>query len=155
MIVIRRAEPDDSEAISRVLHESFIEYKALYPLERYKATVLSTEGVRERLREGPVWVGLTDEAIVGTVSIMPRAEGLYIRGMGIVPQARGLRLGRQLLIVVEDYARENGFQRMYLGTIPFLTRAIRLYEQFGFVFNKDRDEYSHGMPLLCMEKWLV
>jgi GNAT superfamily N-acetyltransferase len=153
-MIIRRAEFDDADAIAGVLHESFIEYRSLYAPERYAGTVVSPEEVRHRLAEGPGWVALVDEMIIGTVGAVKRPEGLYIRGMGIVPRARGLNIGEQLLNVVEAYASENGFCRMFLGTTPFLHRAIRLYEKFGFKFCETQANDSIGTPLLMMEKSL-
>ena len=154
MIVVRRAELDDSEAIAKVLYDSFVEYEPLYAPQRFAATVQPAGGVRERLQEGPGWVALVDETIIGTVAAQERSEGLYIRGMGIVPNARGLGIGERLLKAVEAYARENGFELMFLGTTPFLDRAIRLYQHFGFVFNEEKNKDSYGTPLLYMEKRL-
>jgi GNAT superfamily N-acetyltransferase len=154
MIVVRRAELDDAEAVASVLYDSFVEYESLYAPQRFAATVQSAEGIRERLEQGPCWVAMVDEAIVGTVAAVGRLEGLYVRGMGIVPAARGLGIGEKLLEEVETYAIENGFERIFLGTTPFLPRAIRLYERFGFVFNEEKNEDSYGTPLLYMEKLL-
>jgi GNAT superfamily N-acetyltransferase len=153
--MIRRAEVDDADAIAGVLHDAFIEYRSLYAPERYAGTVVSPEEVRGRLGEGPTWVALVDGAIIGTVGAVKRVEGLYIRGMGIVPRARGLRIGEQMLNEVEAYARENGVNRMFLGTTPFLHRAIRLYERFGFRFCETKANDSIGTPLLTMEKRLI
>ena len=150
--MIRRGDVDDADAISGVLHDSFVEYRSLYAPERYAGTVVSPPEVRCRLEEGPAWVALLELTIIGTVGAVHRAEGLYIRGMGIVPHARGLRIGEQLLNEVEAYASENGFNRMFLGTTPFLHRAIRLYEKFGFRFCETKANDSIGTPLLTMEK---
>ncbi len=154
-MIVRRAELDDAQAIAGVLHDSFIEYRSLYAPERYAGTVCSPEEIRIRLEEGPGWVALVDDAIIGTVCAVSKVEGLYIRGMGIVPRARGLRIGEKLLIAIELYAKENGFERMFLGTTPFLHRAIRLYEKFGFEFYETSGTDSIGMPLLMMEKTLA
>ncbi|PWT92396.1 MAG: hypothetical protein C5B55_06535 [Blastocatellia bacterium] len=148
---IRRAVFEDAEAIARVLLDSFIEYKSLYVPQRYDATVIAPDEVKERLEEGPVWVAIVDEYIVGTVAANERDEGLYIRGMGVVPKARGLRLGELLLREVERYAVECGHKRMFLNTTPFLNHAIKLYEGFGFKFTDEIDE-RFGTPLLTMEK---
>ena len=153
-MIIRRAEVDDADAIAGVLHESFIEYRSLYAPERYAGTVCSADEIRDRMEEGPAWVALVEEKTVGTVAAVGRSEGLYIRGMGIVPSARGLGIGDQLLNAIECYAKESGFTRMFLGTTPFLHRAIRLYEKFGFRFCETQANDSIGTPLLMMEKSL-
>ena len=153
MIVIRHAELSDSEAIARVLYESFVEYESQYTVAAFAATVLDTNKVRQRLEEGPGWIALSDEEMVGTVSAVSRAEGLYVRGMGVVPRARGFQIGDFLLEEVQIYARANGFEKLLLSTTPFLHRAIRLYEKCGFRFCEE-DSDLFGTPLLAMEKEL-
>jgi GNAT superfamily N-acetyltransferase len=63
-------------------------------------------------------------------------------------------IGRLLLQRVENFARENGYARLFLSTTPFLLRAIQLYEHFGF---ERGDEGSHdlfGTPIFTMSKRL-
>lgn len=106
------------------------------------------------MSEGPVWVASSNDTIVGTVAAVTRREALYIRGMVILPAARGQRVGEQFLNGIESFAFENGLRRLYLSTTPFLARAIRLYENFGF---RNCDGGPHdlfGTPLLTMEKFL-
>ena len=153
-IQIRRAGPSDAESIAAVLREAFVEYKAAYTAEAFAATTPSGEHLQSRMDEGPMWVAVRDGVIVGTVSVVPRGESLYIRGMAVLPVARGERLGEALLHQVEEFASAQGFQRLYLSTTPFLARAIQLYERAGF---KRSDEGPHelcGTPLFTMEKVL-
>ncbi len=84
------------------------------------------------MSEGPVWVAIHEEETVGTVSVVAEAESLYIRGMAVLPSARGARIGALLLIHIEEFARREGFSRWFLSTTPFLDRAIRLYERLVF-----------------------
>ena len=103
-IEIRFAEPHESPAIASLLAESFAEYEPLYTLEGYAATVITSEQVADRIREGPVWVALWDEIVVGTVSVVARKGSLYVRGMAVRPTARGQRIGELLLGEVERFA---------------------------------------------------
>jgi GNAT superfamily N-acetyltransferase len=75
-----------------------------------------------------------------------------MRGMGVVPDARGLGIGARLLEQVERWATDQGGVRIFLSTTPFLNAAIRLYERFGF---RRTDEGPHdlsGTPLFTMKK---
>ncbi len=98
----------------------------------FAATAITSEQAIRRIAEGPVWVAVSGERIVGTVSVIPRGDSLYIRGMAVLPIARGQRIGEQLLKTIEQFAASGMFRRMILRTTPFLDRAIRLYEDFGF-----------------------
>jgi GNAT superfamily N-acetyltransferase len=150
--LIRLAAIDEASVIAGVLREAFSEYEALYTPAAFSATTPTGEQIQQRWSEGPVWIALQDGRAVGTVAALPKGEALYIRSMGILPEGRGRGLGRLLLEQVEDYARRQSFKRMILSTTPFLLRAIRLYERFGFVRNGEGPHELFGTPLFTMEK---
>jgi GNAT superfamily N-acetyltransferase len=154
IIRIRTAIPDDAAAIASTLQRSFVEFEPLYTPEAFAATVSSAEQIRLRMNEGPIWVALQNDMVVGTVSVAPKGDALYVRGMAVDPAARGSGIGRDLMKRVEDYATERGFKRLYLSTTPFLGGAIRLYEICGFVRNDDGPDNLFGTPIFTMEKQL-
>src|SRR5687767_11061450 len=117
-IQIRTAAPADAASIAAVLHESFVEYKASYTDEAFAATTPAAGQIQSRMIEGPVWVAVLDGVTVGTVSVVPEGESLYIRGMAVLPSARGHRVGEALLQQVEDFASAHGHGRLYLSTTP-------------------------------------
>lgn len=137
-----------------MLAESFAEYKSLYTAKAYAATTPNSDAIRKRFAEGATWVAELEEKIVGTVSVVPEDESLYIRSMAILPAARGNRIGERLLAVIEDFAVANGYRRLFLSTTPFLHRAIRLYENFGFKRSDEAPNELYGTPLVTMSKEL-
>lgn len=153
-IQIRIAVPDDAPSIASVLYESFAEYKPLYTPGGFTATTPASDQIQNRMGEGPVWVALRDGTIVGTVSAVPRGEALYIRGMAVLPAARGQRIGKLLLEQIESFASARGYKLLVLSTTPFLTRAIRLYENFGFRRSREAPHDLFGTLLITMVKTL-
>lgn len=151
-IRIRLAEIGEAQAIAALLFESFVEYESLYTREGFAATAITGEQIVARMSEGPVWVAVLDERIVGTASVLAKAESLYIRGMAVLPAARGERIGALLLTHIEEFAKTEGFSRLFLSTTPFLDRAIRLYEHFGFSRTSEGPHELLGTPLFTMEK---
>src|SRR5687767_11670837 len=151
---IRMATADDALAIAAVLYESFVEYESSYTAEGFAATTPVGDQIKDRMKEGPVWVALLDDMIVGTVAAVPKGEALYIRGMAILPAARGGKTGEFLLQQIEEFAAEHGIKRLCLSTTPFLSRAIRLYERCGFERNNEGPHDLFGTPLFTMEKSL-
>ncbi len=151
---IRAAVPENASAIASVLYDAFVEYKSSYTSGGFAATTPGADEVESRILEGPVWVVLHDQTIVGTVSVVPKGESLYIRGMAVIPNARGHQIGELLLAHIESFATTRGFKRLYLSTTPFLTGAIRLYERFGFQRIEAGPHNLFGTPIFTMEKLL-
>lgn len=52
---------------------------------------------------------------------------LYVR-----PQFRGKNIGKLLIQKIIGDAKEIGYSYMLLDTLPFLEKAIHMYEKFGF-----------------------
>ncbi len=152
---LRLAGPDDASAIAAVLLEAFIDYKPLYTDEGFAATTPKSQEVLARLQEGPLWVAVSAGEIVGTASAVLKSQALYIRGMAVLPVARGRRIGELLLECVERHAIEQNCRRLFLSTTPFLDRAIRLYERFGFRRTNEGPHDLFGTPLFTMQKLVL
>lgn len=153
--VVRLAAANEAVEIAAVLHAAFVEYESLYTREAFASTTPEAAEVQRRMAEGPVWVALLEERVVGTLAAVAKNTGLYLRGMGILPEARATGLGKLLLETAEAFARENGLERLYLSTTPFLERAIRLYESFGFKRTSEGPHDLFKTPLFSMEKLLI
>lgn len=154
-VKIRLATPADLPSLASVLYDSFAEYKSFYTDEGFAATTPSSDRLWQRMNEGPVWIATRDDVALGTVSAVDRGDYLYIRGMAVLPQARGIGLGALLLKAVEEFAIAEGYNRLTLSTTPFLDQAIRLYERSGFHRTADGPHDIFGTPLFTMMKDLI
>ena len=152
--LVRRAVADEAPFIARVLYQAFVEFEGQYTPAAFAATTPTSDQIQKRWSEGPVWVTAQGDRLVGTISAIPKSEGLYIRSMAVLPAARGHGIGHLLLQAVEQFALVQGFQRMFLSTTPFLTAAIRLYERFGFHRSNADPHELLGTPLFGMVKLL-
>ena len=86
------------------------------------------------LPRGALFLAVEGEAVLGCVGLRPYAwprvaelKRLYVR-----PQGRGRGLGLRLSQEAVQRAREAGYQRVRLDTLPSMTSAQRLYEALGF-----------------------
>jgi len=154
-IEIRRAGAADAPALAQLLAAAFAEYEAAYTPAAFAATTPGADQIRARLPEGPVWIALQQACPVGTVSAVRRGETVYLRSMAVLPAARGLGAGARLLHEVEAFARHAGATALLLSTTPFLTRALRLYEHYGFQPSPAGPHDLHGTPLLTLVKSLA
>jgi putative acetyltransferase len=151
-IEVRTATEADAAAVERVLQESFAEYKSSFTRAAYKASTPTKEEILKRLKEGPIWIAITDGEVIGTISAFPTGTVLCLRDLAVVPARRGKSLGKLLLVKAAKFAFRNGYRRMSLITTPFLTRAIREYEHFGFQRSQEGPSEFHGTPAYTMTK---
>ena len=151
---IRMAEPEEAATIASILYEAFSEYRSSYTHQAFTATTLTSDQVYRRMDEGPIWVAMRGETIVGTVSGVSWGEDFYIRSLAVLSSARSQGIGGMLMRSAEKFAQERGHKRLILNTTPFLTAAIRLYENLGFQFSSEGAQDLFGTPLLKMVKVL-
>ncbi len=76
--------------------------------------------------------------------------------MAVSPVAQGTGVGGKLLVEIDKYASENGFDRLFLYSTEFSNNAIRLYERHGFeLVRYTTAEEWFGTAGRAMEKRLV
>lgn len=151
---VRRANPDDAEAIHRLMETAFASFRPLYTPGCFDATVLDPERIRQRMTEGPVWVAQQEGQTVGTIGARDDPRGLYVRGMGVHPDVRRGGIGTALLDAVETHARASAASTMWLSTTLFLSGSIALYQRAGFL-DAAGPAHLHGTPLRSFEKRLA
>lgn len=129
---MRRATPDDAEALHALMRAAFTPFRDQYTDACFDATIIDAPRFRRRMQEGPVWVLDSEGQAVGTVGAKVDDRGLYVRGMAVHPDARRQGVGRRLLDACVDYARDQGIDTLWLSTTTFLDASAALYETYGF-----------------------
>jgi ribosomal protein S18 acetylase RimI-like enzyme len=154
-IAVRLGTEADAEGVAALIHEAFAPFRHHYTDGAFEYTTPGADLVRGRFAEGPIWVAEDGEKMVGTVSGLPEDGRFYIRSMAISPAAQRRGIGQKLLDALEKYARERGFEKLYLYTTYVLPGARELYEKNGFyVLRETAPEEWFGMGGLEMEKVL-
>ena len=135
IVRIRRANQRDAAEIELLIREAFLEHEPAFTPEAFITAMPGKPEIEKRIEDWAVWIAVTANAIVGTVSAQARGRRLQIRTMAVHPSMRGHGIGKLLLARVEHFAYAHGYKRLSLNTTPFMNRAIRLYEAFGFRFS--------------------
>jgi GNAT superfamily N-acetyltransferase len=153
---IRLAGPDDSKTIADLIYAAFAPFESQYTEGAFEYTTPKADVIRPRFDEGPIWIAEVDGEAVGTVSGMFDGERFYIRSMAIKPSAQRGGIGQKLVDAFDSYARENGFEKIFLYTTFVLPGAKHLYEKNGFyVLRETAADEWYGMAGLEMEKELI
>ncbi len=118
------------DAVAR--EKSFLAQTEALPLSRIEAFIQDSV-----THDAAQFVALDGERVVGWADIFPHWAPALAHcgrlGMGLLPSHRGQGLGRQLLVACISKAGSNGITRIELEARADNHRAIRLYEQLGFV----------------------
>ena len=137
-ITIRPIEPSDNTTIAKIIRDTLTEFKANKP-----GTVFfddSTDHLYELFREtgSGYFIALSDGKIVGGAGIFPTAglpeKTAELVKMYLLPEARGIGLGKKLMDHNIAFAKQLGYENLYLETMPELKNAIRSYERNGFTY---------------------
>ena len=143
-IAVRPAITGDAAEIARVHVESWqAAYRGLVPQPILDglSTERRTENWSERLHEPGetrTWVGVRDGRVVGFVgtgrSTDPglSAETAAVESIYLLPEVRGLGLGRLLLWTATSDLVERGFATATLWVFTANDRARRFYEAAGW-----------------------
>jgi putative acetyltransferase len=135
-LIIRNIALNDNEAIAKVIRVALTEFGANKPgTVFYDAT---TDHLFELFQvPGAIYfIAELKGTLVGGAGIYP-TEGLPDKTCELVKlyihkDARGIGLGKQLLLKSMQWAKENGYEQVYLESMPELSKAVSIYENVGF-----------------------
>lgn len=157
-IVIRKIEPTDNEAIAGVIRRTLEEFGANKPGTVYFDA--STDHLYELFQvPGAVYyiVEVAGE-VVGGGGVYPTAglpaHTCELVKMYLLQKVRGIGLGSQLIQKSLDFARQAGYEQVYLETMPELKNALKAYERLGFRYiNAPMGESGHfGCDLWMLKR---
>lgn len=137
-ITIRLIEPKDNAALAGIIKSALTEFGANKPGTVYFDD--STDHLFELFEagNGTYHVALIEDKVVGGAGIF-KTKGLdedtcELVKMYLAPEGRGKGLGKLLIQQCLDAAKNAGYKKVYLETMPELIVAVPMYEKFGFTY---------------------
>ena len=133
---VRLIEPKDNVALAAVIRAALTEFGANKPGTVYYDP---TTDQLFQLFETPgsvYYVAEKDNEILGGCGIFP-TTGLPEKTCELVklylaPTARGTGLGKALMLKAMSWAKQAGYEKVYLETMPELSNAVTMYEKLGY-----------------------
>ena len=136
MITIRDLCKEDNPSLAKIVKDTLAEFGANHPNTVYYDPTTDTLFEVFQTPGSKYFLAEIDGEMVGGGGIYP-TDGLdddtcELVKMYLLPQARGHGLGRLLIEKCIETAREIGYKKIYLETMPELKQAMKVYEKFGF-----------------------
>lgn len=95
-----------------------------------------------------VWVCEDGQEMVGFLVGVHREDAVQLRYFILLPEYRGLGIGKQLMDKFMEFVRERGYRRAYLWTTNEQQAAIALYTRYGFVLTEEKQSAAFDKPLV-------
>jgi putative acetyltransferase len=133
---IRPIEPGDNLELAKVIRGALTEFGANKPGTVYFDP--TTDALYELFRTpgSCYYVAIQDNQVVGGCGIFPTDNlpkgTCELVKLYLAKDARGSGLGKQLMERAIGWAKENGYNQIYLESMPELSKAISIYERVGF-----------------------
>ena len=134
-VTCRRADRRDSEAIEGILQRTLKEYKIQLP-DNYSFSDI--ENLEEVYLDsgGDFTVLLRDKNIIGFFALLPADNNqVELKRLYLTAAERGKGLGKYLLEMALNKAKEDGHHRIYLETTSKFKEAVGLYRKNAFKAN--------------------
>ena len=136
-VTLRTLTADDSEAIEQV-RQYFRNYAAWLGVD------LSYQNFEQEMAllpgaysapQGRLFFAEVDGCPAGCVGVrpLPESEGLCeMKRLYVSPEARGQGVGAALAMAAIKAAKDIGYKKLMLDTLPNMRMAVKLYRELGF-----------------------
>lgn len=135
--IFRKITPKDDDAILHIARRCFEEFGAPRTGSVYCDPIMEHLSNEFQRDDAEYWI-VEDEhnEVLGGCGFYP-TEGLP-EGMAEVvklyfsPKLRGKGMGYKMLAHIEQRAKRAGYNYLYIESFPEFSKAVSLYERFGF-----------------------
>lgn len=124
------------------------EYGFGIPFEVYVAKTLAEYVEQYNVATNRFWICEHESRIVGCIALMNRGSEAQLRYFLILPEYRGIGLGKKLMSLYMDFLHQCNYKKSYLTTTDELHAAASLYEAHGFRLTEQKETTGFGKKLI-------
>lgn len=135
-VSIRKITKEDNQEIERIIKLVLTEHGVNKPGTAYFDDSLRNMYEFYSGKNCIYFIALDEDRIVGGGGVYP-TEGLpadtcELVKMYLLPEVRGKGIGKLLITQCIEFAKREGYKKMYLETMNELKQAVTMYEKTGF-----------------------
>lgn len=115
-----------------MLVEGDPEFKKFLEIQKYDDELENPED-KYGMPDGRLYLAYMDDRIAGCIalrkldSVRCELKRLYVKH-----EFRCMHIGSELVKMIIDEAKQIGYEKLLLDTLPFLKTALRMYKELGF-----------------------
>jgi ribosomal protein S18 acetylase RimI-like enzyme len=125
---LRRAQPDDADAIAALVTEAYTPY--ISRIGKKPAPML--DDYQQVLAETDTYVMTDGAEIVGVLVMSQEGNELLLINVAVSPRCKGQGLGKKLMAFCEDHALSAGCNAVRLYTHELMIENIEIYKKLGY-----------------------
>jgi len=96
-----------------------------------------------------LWMVEKENEAVGSIAIVKFTdEQAQLRWLLLHPDVRGRGIGKKLVELAVDFARESGYSSIFLWTVNILPHAAHIYRSFGFNITEEKKSPVWGLEMI-------
>jgi putative acetyltransferase len=137
-MIIRPIQKEDNQAIAQVIRKVLIEYNVPKVGTAYADPQLDSMFETYSTSQSVYFVIENIGQIIGGAGVSHlenEADTICeLQKMYFLPEARGMGLGTQMMEKCLQSARDFGYKKCYLETMPNMEDAQKLYQKVGFEY---------------------
>lgn len=134
--LIREIKPEDNSKIAIAIRTVLIEFGVPKVGTAYADTILDTLFEAYNMENAIYYVIEKNGEIFGGAGVKQLDNYIgnvcELQKMYFLPEARGIGLGSKMMQTCLQKAKEFGFEKCYLETLPYMQDARKLYRKVGF-----------------------
>lgn len=136
-LVIRKAKQEDNAALAKIIRTVFDEHAAPQKNTVYSDPTTDDLYSLSQQAGSVLWVVELSNEVRGCCGIFHPAglEGdvAELAKFYLSEKIRGKGVGKQLMLQCFQSAKEMGYKKLYIESMPQFSKAVSMYEKHGFI----------------------